>query len=309
MPWIMESPNATDANAYAQKNIDKYAAEPANGWTNWRDILFKTGSHQNYELSAQGGTDKTKFYTSLSYTKQEGVTLGSGLERMTGNANISHETEKFKIEASALLSTMHQNLVNEGTSYASPLMAAVWTCSPSQVPYNADGSFSTSFPLTSGTNPLQSLTYNYDRNNLTRSYSTLAATYNIWDNLKLREKIAYDYTSETEDVLWDKRTGDGESYNGLLQRIVTNLQTINTQTQLSYIKTFATKHNVDALLGFETEDFTQAYNNVQGNDYPGYLYEVINAGTKSADSNKYGYRLSSFLGRLNYNYNDIYFRF
>lgn len=49
------------ALAYAEDNIDKYAAKPANGWTNWKDILFKNGSHQNYEINAQGGNEKQNF--------------------------------------------------------------------------------------------------------------------------------------------------------------------------------------------------------------------------------------------------------
>lgn len=77
----------TDASAaaYADANIDDYAAKPENGWANWRDALFKNGSNQNYQASVTGGNDKTKFYASLSYANQNGIVDRSGLERMTGN--------------------------------------------------------------------------------------------------------------------------------------------------------------------------------------------------------------------------------
>lgn len=150
--------------------------------------LVQNGSHQNYEISAQGGTEKTKFYTSLAYTKQEGITERSGLERMIGNANLSHETGRVRLEASTLFSRIHQNMTNEGTSFASPIMNAFWTASPSVVPYNEDGTFSSNFPLTNGANPVQTRTYNYDRNDITRSFNTLTATVTLWDELKLREK-------------------------------------------------------------------------------------------------------------------------
>ena len=45
-----------------------------------------TEVHQNYEVSAQGGSEKTRFYTSFAYTKQEGITNVSGYERFTGRA-------------------------------------------------------------------------------------------------------------------------------------------------------------------------------------------------------------------------------
>ena len=82
----------TDASAaaFADANIDDYAAKPENGWANWRDALFKNGSNQNYQASVTGGNDKTKFYASLSYAKQNGIVDRSGLERMTGNVNVSH---------------------------------------------------------------------------------------------------------------------------------------------------------------------------------------------------------------------------
>lgn len=39
-----------------------------------------------------------------------------------------------------------QNVNNEGTSFASPIMCYAMTASPSTYPYNEDGSFSTNFP-------------------------------------------------------------------------------------------------------------------------------------------------------------------
>ena len=248
-----EGMTAAQAEIALEDDIDAFAAKPVNGWTNWKEILFKNGSHQNYEISAQGGTEKTKFYTSLAYAKQEGITARSGLERMTGNANLSHETGRVKVEASTLFSRILQNMTNEGTSFASPIMNAFWTASPSTVPYNEDGTFSSNFPLTNGANPVQTRTYNYDRNAITRSFNTLAATVTLWDELKLREKIAFDYTSSIESVWWDPRSNDGRSSNGVFQRYNRTLETLTTQTQLTYIKTFAQKHNLDALLGFETQ--------------------------------------------------------
>ncbi|MCS2923729.1 hypothetical protein NXV62_22675 [Bacteroides fragilis] len=88
---------------------------------------------------------------------------------------------------------------------------------------------------------MQTRTYNYDRNAITRSFNTLAATVTLWDELKLREKIAFDYTSSIESVWWDPRSNDGRSSNGVFQRYNRTLETLTTQTRLTYIKTFAQK--------------------------------------------------------------------
>lgn len=91
-----------------------------------------------------------------------------------------------------------------------------------------------------------------------------------------------------------------------MQRIVNRNDQLNTQTQLSYINSFGL-HNIDALLGFETQDTEYAFNYMAGQDYPGDLYELTNAGSTSAETNRQSYRMTSFLGRANYNYADRYY--
>ena len=121
--------DAEQAAALANKNIDEYAAEPWSGYTDWKDVLFRNGSHQNYEVNAQGGNEKTRFYTSFAYTKQEGITNVSGYERFTGRANVTHQTDKVLLEANAMYTNSTQNVNNEGTSFASPIMCYAMTAS------------------------------------------------------------------------------------------------------------------------------------------------------------------------------------
>ena len=183
----------TYAVNYADNNIDKYAAKPWSGYTDWEDVLFRNGSHQNYEVNAQGGNERTKFYTSFGYTKQEGITLQSGYERITGRANMSHKADRVTIEASTMFTNSTQNVNSEGTSFSSPIMCLAMTASPSTFPYNEDGTFSTSFPALNGANPLQTATYNYDRSTIVRTLNTLSATWNIWDNLNIKALIPQHY--------------------------------------------------------------------------------------------------------------------
>ena len=292
----------TYAVNYADNNIDKYAAKPWSGYTDWEDVLFRNGSHQNYEVNAQGGNERTKFYTSFGYTKQEGITLQSGYERITGRANMSHKADRVTIEASTMFTNSTQNVNSEGTSFSSPIMCLAMTASPSTFPYNEDGTFSTSFPALNGANPLQTATYNYDRSTIVRTLNTLSATWNIWDNLNIKETLGYDFNQTNNRVWWDPRSNDGRSSKGVFQRYMMNRSKLNTQTQLTYNKTFAEHHNIDVLLGFETEDYKYDYTYTNGNTYPSYLPEITNAGVSRGASNINSYRMTSYLGRLNYDY-------
>jgi TonB-linked SusC/RagA family outer membrane protein len=138
-----------------------------------------------------------------------------------------------------------------------------------------------------------------------RTFNSIRLNWNIWDNLNLSEKITYDNTNGEEDVLWDRESNNG-SPSGVFQRIKNTNEQINTQTQLTYNKKFGL-HGLDVLLGFETEDSKYSYNYMSGQDYPGDLYELGNAGTTSAESQKYRAKMVSYLGRVNYTYNDLYY--
>jgi len=94
--------------------------------------------------------------------------------------------------------------------------------------------------------------------------------------------------------------------NGSLQRLKNEIRQLNSQFQLNYIKSFGL-HNVDALVGYETENFQYGYDFIKAQDYPGELYEIGNAGTTNASSNKSQSKLLSYLGRVNYNYNNRYY--
>ena len=306
-----------DAETFAKKNIENYAAKPTVGydesgnpiqeWTDWKDLLFKTGHHQNYQVSLSGGSENTQFYTSLSYMKQTGITANQALERFTGNANLTHRFGHFTLNYSALFTKMNQQLANEGTSYASSIANYAFFQSPSSIAYLPDGSLASGAQTKSVVkiNPLYEYEHSSDKSDIRRMLNSLRLDWNIWDALHLSEKVTYDYTSNTENILWDRYSNDGAP-GAVMQRVVSDLSQLNGQTQLSYVKSFGL-HNVDALLGYETEKYTYRYNYINGTDYPGDLYEFGNAGTTSAESNKSGYTLASWLGRVNYNYDNRYY--
>lgn len=295
------------ASSFADTEIDKYAAKPATGWTDWKDLLFQNGGHQNYQLNVSGGNDRTRFYASMSYTKQDGIVQNQGLERFTGNANLTHTFNRFTLQVTSQISKMRQSKTLEGTSYDGAVANYAFFQSPSTSAYDEEGNLLEvgGSSLNGGVNPLYEWQHSYDLNTMWKTFNTAKLTYRIWDNLSLSEKISYDYMTSTEDVLWDRSSNNG-SPSGVMQRIINKNERLNTQTQLTYVKSFG-EHDVDALLGFETEDNNYTYNYLSGQEYPGDLYEFVNAGSTSGESNDYTYRLTSFLGRVNYNFAEKYY--
>ena len=99
-PNISEEELMSQSKTYADGQIDKYAPIPWCGFTDWNKELFQKGHHSTYEASLAGGSDKFKYYSSLSYMKQNGIVQGSGLERVTGRLNADFSaTDKLTVGA------------------------------------------------------------------------------------------------------------------------------------------------------------------------------------------------------------------
>lgn len=290
--------------------FNKYANKPANGWIDWQDLVLRKAAHSNYEFNVRGGDSKTKFFASLGYTDQEGISKQSEFERYSGRVNITHQSDRLTLEGNALVAKSRQLRSNEGTSYASPIMAAFGLgASPAFDPYNPDGTFNYgNSPVSATSNALASMVYNYNDAGMMRSTSSLKAGYRLWDTLVLSGRLSYDYLRNKEVAWWDARTGDGLNYNGLNQTIISEYITLGSQVQMSYQKTFAKLHAVDALVALETEGTDYSYAYLSGYDFPNVtLREIISAAERDAETGKNEVRMMSYLGRINYTYSDKYY--
>jgi TonB-dependent starch-binding outer membrane protein SusC len=78
----------------------------------WFDYASRNGTIDSYNLSLNAGTEKSKYFTSLSYFKQNGILLNSDLERFTGRFNSDHQVSKrIKMGTNLALSRTSANTV------------------------------------------------------------------------------------------------------------------------------------------------------------------------------------------------------
>ena len=70
-------------------------------YTDWLDMILKNSVSQNYEVSVQGGNEKTNFNISLAAMNDKGIMKDDEFNRYTGRANIDHQINKIvKVGAS-----------------------------------------------------------------------------------------------------------------------------------------------------------------------------------------------------------------
>jgi TonB-linked SusC/RagA family outer membrane protein len=302
-----------DAAEYASREIGKFAEKPWSGWTDWRDLILRTGKQNNYEVNVQGSNDRTSFYSSLAYSRIEGITLHSQLDRITGRINLNHRiTDRLGFGINATYANSKQQVNSETTSYASPIMAISMTASPQDYPRNEDGTFNTTkkFPSmnTPLANPLYASTMNFDESLINRFFGTANLRYDIYDGLYAKQTVSYDFSQTNNRVWWDPNSNDGKTARGVYQRYMLNRNNLISQTHLGYSRTFGKLHDIDILAGYETEQYRMDYTYANGSDYPNPgKPEIENASTSQSTSHYDERRLVSFLGVLNYNFDRKYY--
>ncbi len=106
------------SNTYALRNTPEernaFLQKYANANTDWFDVLFKNSFIQEHSVSVTSGTDRTQSYASVSYLKDDGVTLGNNVERFTGNYRLNFKMGK-KISVELLSNGSIRNQRAPGT--------------------------------------------------------------------------------------------------------------------------------------------------------------------------------------------------
>ncbi|WP_162850192.1 TonB-dependent receptor [Sphingobacterium yanglingense] len=301
----------TKIEEYAQANIDKYAPEPWSGWADWKKELFRSQApFKNVDFSASGGDSKLSYYNSLSYMNQKGLSYQSDFERLSGRLNVKYKmTDKMEVGANILYSNVAQDVNAEGGTYTSPIYATRHKITGSEPVYNEDGSFFTDFFSNGPRNPMAASMYNFRTEKANRSFNTLFANYKFIDGLVFNTTFSLDHTTTKYNSWADPRSSDGEKQNGSLTSSFKEYNQIVWKNSLTYTKTFADKHNLDILGGYEVNKYTREDLDGAKENFPSVDKIVISNGSvlKDLSGSTNEWRLLSYLSRANYNYDNKYF--
>ncbi len=316
--------SAAEANAglpIAAANDPTSPAYISNVNTNWQDAAFKTGVIENHNLNFSGGTQATSYSVSLNYFDQSATIKGGPGEpkydRYNVNASIQSKqgilsfggrfafTQSHK--QNITYPHLHPNIGNEIVD----LDRAI----PTVPVYDSSrlGGFGGTNEVTQKAIMLNVI----GMNNLMNSYSNRDRFLgNSWleleplKNLKYKVNLVYDRT-ETRDLFFEPMYDLGWYYvnnSAYLTDSRGAQYTALVENTLSYHFS-AGQHRVELLAGttYEQDDIQNLTGLESGFTPPYYL--SFNAGdptTASVTSNEQKATMSSYLGRVNYNYGDRY---
>ena len=307
----MKDLSKEDAVKYADENIDKYAPVPWSGWEDWESALFRSRApYRNYDFSASGGDSKISYYSSLAYTDQKGIVRQQDFNRITGRLNVSYKmTERLQLGARILFSSMTQNGSSEGGTYTSPIYSTRHKVSASDPIFDQNGDYNKELLANGHRNPKSQLDLNYKRQTVKRSFNTAFANYTLWDGLVFNTTYSLDHGLGNYKSWSDPRSTDGEKDNGSLSEDMYEYNQMVWKNNLSYVKTWNDIHHLDALAGYETHEYKRHYLSNTVKDFPNVeKHEIGNGAQNTAfGGNSTGWRLLSYLGRVNYDFNNKYY--
>ncbi|MDX5438012.1 MAG: TonB-dependent receptor [Pontibacter sp.] len=288
----------------------------------WRDALFRNATRQEYDFGIQGGNDKTNYYFSGNYLNQQGAFITSGFERYTSRLRVSSQvTDKIKFGVNALIANTDQNSpTSSGTAFRNVVSWGrnIGPVYPIYRRRNADGTFienpseydfNTSRPYGGNSNPVGTTELDMlKRNVLTWSLNTFGEVTLPFD-LKYKTTFALTGDNTKDFTFYNPLYGDGAGVGGRGTQWRSSFVEYTINHILSYSKSIG-QHQIDALGGFEAFNYKYDYMYGQKTNFlalPG-LTELDNASTINALNSQTDRRsLMSFLGQVNYNFQDKYY--
>ncbi len=278
--------------------------------TNWMDHFTRRGKMQEYEINMSGGTAKTKYYNSLSYTDQEGVFYGIGFKRMSARVNVDHEINKWLKTGTRVNAgySYSEDVPMQSLYYSNPAFAGM-TILPWTAKYDENGNFNSNIPENSNSNPRATAAYDEQWQ---KKYSFNGSFYLEWKPIKqvtVKTTNAAEVNSIESRRYWSleaHNNDDGYPKLQTIQSLYRNLTTSNTAT---YQDTFDDKHNLRVLVGQEANHY-HYWTNWQMSDYlnPQIPYHVSG---KAEDMQVEDYQMTrtlmSWFGILDYNYDSRYY--
>ena len=285
--------------------------------TDWQNELFNNAAMQKHQVNFSGGSNNTTYYMSGEHLNQEGIALGSGFKRFGFRLNLDNKPREWAtIGANLSFSQTNENLT--ATNYGdaqSPLIANALRLTP-QIPVtNLDGTWGGSDPVNGAgqyapTNPI-ALANLITNTNTKRNFLgginigiipfkglAIRSSFNgsIGNGLSTYYTPTYNLDQWHNNLIASLSTGSFQSWYWNWNQLIE----YNRQVD---------KHNFTLMASHEAQESQyQALSAGRTGFLTNDIFDV-NAGNEQSAVNgggTYPWGQESFLGRLNYNYDNRY---
>jgi TonB-linked SusC/RagA family outer membrane protein len=277
--------------------------------TDWQDAVFRKAAITQHSINLTGGNDKSRFYSSVGYFKQEGIMLGTDYQRVNFRINSEHNISKrFNFGQNLYFAYDDQQQENNAggrtqikhTLHMTPYIPIY---DPTLIggyrgPNGADGSD----PQNPVRTALQDL-------NLTDRFKLLTSAYaeaRIFDFLTYRFVVGIDFVagrSRTNYPIFNESFNARANHEFSERRY--NYMSSLFSNVLTFDKSFG-KHNINAVAVGEQQLGTYTELAGSGNSSSNSINQMTGLTSPSTNGIRTENAIISFVGRVNYDFNDKY---
>ncbi|MDE6801820.1 MAG: TonB-dependent receptor [Muribaculaceae bacterium] len=325
----MTKPKVAWAHEYEQVFLKRYANDgriapwnspyvdyaDVDGTDWWNEVVNETALIQNYALGIRGGNDKFVYSLSIGYFKNNSQFDVGYWDKLNVRLNTEYTFNKY-VKAGLDIAPNMENWENSPNLFAAAMAmdptTPVFRPRSEWDPENPMNDYQRSYNNQEW-NPAASLA-RYDDH--TRKMALLMNPYieiKPWEKLTFRTQFGINAWYQRADGYNYKFHIDAleqSDHNSVYRNYSDGLNWTWNNT-LTYMDTFAGKHNLTAMVGFTAEKYQDWWANASRQDIPGsssLLHEVsAGIGDQFASGSAGSTSLASFLGRVMYNFDQRYY--
>lgn len=274
--------------------------------TDYVDYLLREGFVQSHQLDASGGNEKTQFFVSGNLFKDVGVVKNQDFTRGTFRLNLDHKINdkiKFGTSTTAVYS------IRNGENF-NPIGGAMQE-NPLGKPFDDAGAL-IFLPTSDGlrTNPIAEVVPGaiIDQTKRYRIFTSLYGEWQIMKGLQYRVNFGPDITIRRNGSFVGSQTNARRG--GLPTASVNNQFGLNYTLEniLNYNTKLGARHsiNVTALQSIQRDNFESSSVSVLGVPAEPQIFQNLGASSQvtGVGSNLVEWTLLSYMGRLNYSFDD-----
>ena len=285
--------------------------------TNWQDLFYKNGMVTSHDLGVTGGTAAGHYNFGVGYYKDEAVIPGQNYNRFSMRGTLDQGVGKFFRFG---FITNNNYSVTNGSNLG---LYGVLSMSPIASPYMEDGTWKRTIKM-----PLDEQ-WNYTRDiieGLGDKWTDQSKAYGSYNTLYGEVKIpGIEGLKYRLNLGGNFRMSNGGSYTGEgvfsttastpSTATISNSLTTNwtVENLLIYDRTFATKHQVNAVAMYSAEETRYNRSQISAKDIPADAFQYYNlgraAGEFTINPDYQDYQVSglmSYMGRVMYSYDNRY---
>ena len=319
---ITEADLIADNGSFVERRLTRYSAGNTDYQTykvntNWQDQVFRSAPVQNYNLVANGGNEKTKFYISGTYNDQEGFLIRNSINQYSGRINLENKaTDRLTLGFKLALSRTENKRLSGDNAFSTPVqIVALSPITPIIDPRSGlisgaldvvSGVPNTNFPVYY--NPMLSADNAFYNTLVYRNLGNVYASYNFIKGLTFRSEFGVDLLNQNEEGYYGKLTvrnlgtanGFGLNYN-------TQALNFNANNFIQFNREIG-KSFFDVVLGTSFQKQTITENQTEGQQFPSDAFKKVTSSAEIINGSSTGtaYSLLSYFSRVNYRFNERY---